>query len=140
MPNTSGPNAPIEFDCGAGVPPLRPQAGRLCHGLWLLLLPLAAGCMEFTHFGQVSDREAAWSVGGVLIEQMQSDGSWKQLGRTDGKGKYAIFKHLIKGGGRIRLSKAGYQPVVMSEGDFLQQTNILLSPTGETGSGEFGNL
>lgn len=88
----------------------------------------AVGCSEFSHFGQVSDRETSSSVNNVLIEQKRS-GAWKRIGHTDGKGAWNIFKHEIHGGGQIRLSKPGYRPLVMEESEFLSQSVILLAPT-----------
>jgi hypothetical protein len=110
--------------------------------IYLLVLSAVAfaGCVEFSHFGQVSDRDSAWAVNNVKIEQQQSDGGWKQIGVTDGKGKFNIFKTQISGGGRIRLSKPGYQTVIMGEPDFLQQVNIVLVPSEGSGKQDFGNL
>lgn len=88
-----------------------------------------SGCMEFSHFGQVSDREGAFSINDVKIEQQRPGGAWRVLGTTDGKGKWNIFKAQIKDGGKIRISKPGYDTIVMYENEFLQQTNILLTPT-----------
>ena len=85
--------------------------------------------------GQVSDREGAFSVGGVKIEQMQSDGSWYQLGITDGNGRWWIIKDKMQGGGKIRLSKPGYYPIVMSDAEFIQQVNLVMTPTGGSSSG-----
>jgi hypothetical protein len=97
------------------------------------------GCQELVHMGQVSDREGAFSVGGVKIEQMQSDGSWYQLGITDGNGRWWIIKDKMQGGGKIRLSKPGYYPIVMSDSEFIQQVNLVLTPTGSSGGfGESG--
>jgi hypothetical protein len=80
--------------------------------------------------GQVSDREASWAVGGALIEQQRSDGTWKEIGETDGGGRWWILKDRIKGGGRIRITKPGYFPRTMAEAEFMQETNIMMIPTG----------
>ena len=102
---------------------------------WVILLAampwLSAGCTEFSHFGQISDRESTWAVYGVQIAQQQPDGHWKRIGQTDGTGRWNIFKSLITGGGNIRLSKPGYRTLIMSESDFLQQNLILMESTGE---------
>ncbi len=95
-----------------------------------------SGCMEFSHFGQVSDREGAFSVNNVKIEQHGPEGGWRVIGYTDGKGKWNIFKINIKGGGRIRLSKPGYQTLILNESEFLQQDNIVMSPTGDSRFGD----
>jgi len=92
--------------------------------------------MEFSHFGQISDREGAFSINDVKIEQQKPGGGWRVLGTTDGKGKWNIFKAQIKDGGRIRLSKPGYETLVMYENEFLQQNNIILTPTGESRFGD----
>ena len=108
--------------------------------LTALFLPFFAGCQELVHMGQVSDREGAFSIGGVKIEQIQSDGSWKYLGTTDGNGRWWILKEKMKGGGKIRLSKQGYHSVIMSDAEFLQQVNLVLMPTGSSGGfGESGS-
>ena len=106
----------------------------------VVALSALAGCMEFVHFGQISDREAAWSVGDVKIEQQLGDGSWKQLGRSDGRGRFSVLKNEIKGGGRVRLSKPGYHTITMSEGEFLMQNNLLMNPSEDPGGKDFGNL
>ncbi|MBI5762430.1 MAG: hypothetical protein HZA51_02765 [Planctomycetes bacterium] len=93
-------------------------------------------CQEYVHMGQISDREGAFSINNVRIEQQQTDGSWKNLGSTDGNGRWWIIKEKINGGGRIRLSKNGYYTIMMGESEFLQQYNIVLAPTG--GSTQFG--
>lgn len=85
--------------------------------------------------GQISDREGAFSINNVRIEQSQPDGSWKQLGSSDGNGRWWIIKEKLKGGGNVRLSKPGYYPVVMSEAEFLQQVNVLMTPTESRGGG-----
>lgn len=95
-----------------------------------------AGCTEFSHFGQISDRESAFSINDVKIEQQKPGGAWKVIGYTDGKGKWNIFKMHIGGGGKIRFSKPGYETLVMYESEFLQQTNILMTPTGESRFGD----
>jgi hypothetical protein len=97
---------------------------------------LLGGCKEFVHMGQISDRQSAWSISGVLIEQQQVDGSWKQLNRSDGNGKWWILKDNIHGGGKIRLSKSGYYSVTMPEAEFLQQSNLLMIPSGEAEVGD----
>lgn len=96
----------------------------------------APGCTEFAHFGQVSDREGSFPVNGVSIWQQENDGSWREIGSTDGKGKWNILKSRIKGGGRIKMQKAGYQTLIMGESDFLQQNSILIQATD---SGNFGS-
>ena len=95
-----------------------------------------SGCSEFSHFGQISDRESAFSVNDVKIEQQKPGGEWKTIGYTDGKGKWNIFKVNIGGGGKVRFSKPGYETLVMYESEFLQQNNILMSPTGESRFGD----
>lgn len=87
-----------------------------------------SGCAEFVHMGRMSDREYASSVAGVKIEQQQEDGSWKQLGETDGSGKWWIMRSEYKGGGRIRLSKKGYGTQVMTDNEFMQASSMLMSP------------
>lgn len=94
------------------------------------------GCQELVHMGQISDRQSAWSVNDVLIEQQQSDGSWKQLGRTDGNGRWWIIKDKFSGGGKVRLSKPGYYSITMPEAEFLQQNNLLMIPSGEAEMGD----
>lgn len=96
----------------------------------------ATGCQELVHMGQISDRQSAWSVNDVLIEQQQTDGSWKQLGRTDGNGRWWIIKDRFSGGGKVRLSKPGYFSITMPEAEFLQQNNLLMIPSGEAEMGD----
>lgn len=105
---------------------------------------LAGGCSEFSHFGQINNRETSRSVNDVKIEQQQEGGGWKEIGRSDGKGAWNIFKMQIEPGRRIRLSKPGYETLVMEESDFLSQSVILLTPSGEMEPGgdylhRFGN-
>lgn len=96
------------------------------------------GCVEFSHFGQINNRETSASVNGVTIEQQQDGGDWKVIGRTDGKGAWNIFKAKIQPGKRVRLSKPGYETMVMEESDFLSQNVIMLTPSNvSTFGGEY---
>jgi len=79
--------------------------------------------------GRMSDREYSSPVTGVKIEQQQEDGSWKNLGETDGTGKWFILRSQYKGGGRIRLSKKGYGTQIMSDNEFMQASSMLMEPT-----------
>lgn len=123
---------------------MRSTSGSRCCGrrarmgmiVLLSLLGGAPGCQELVHMGQISDRQSAWSVNDVLIEQQQSDGSWKQLGRTDGNGRWWIIKDRFSGGGKVRLSKPGYFSITMPEAEFLQQNNLLMIPSGEAEMGD----
>lgn len=92
----------------------------------------SSGCTEFSHFGQISDRESTRAIYGVVISQHQADGAWKRVGQTDGTGRWNIFKSRISGGGDIRLSKPGYQTRMMLESTFLQEHNILMQATGQS--------
>lgn len=98
-------------------------------------LGLTTGCVEFSHFGQISNRESSASVNDVKIEQQQDGGGWKTIGRTDGKGAWNIFKAQIQPGKRIRLSKPEYETMVLEENDFLSQNVILMTPTNEMDPG-----
>lgn len=100
------------------------------------LMVAVSGCTEFSHFGQVSNRMTSAPVNDVKIEQQQEDGSWKTIGYSDGKGAWNIFKMQISGGGRVRMTKAGYAPHVMDESDFLSQHVILMTPIEEEEWGE----
>lgn len=100
-------------------------AAALC-GLTALL---TCGCTELVHMGQISDREASWSVGGAVIEQQQPDGGWKRLGETDGGGRWWIMKDSIRGGGRIRITKPGYFTKYLRESEFMQENNVLMTPS-----------
>ena len=113
----------------------RASFGLLCT-LSLVIFAAAPGCTEYAHFGQVSDREGSFPVNGVTISQQNNDGTWREVGTTDGKGRWNILKAKIKGGGRIRLQKSGYHSLVVGESDFLQQHNILLESSD---SGNFGD-
>jgi len=116
------------------VKTLKSQYGGTVFLFCALLLVGSSGCQELVHMGQVSDRDGGFCVGGVKVEQLQSDGSWAQLGVTDGNGRWWILKEKMKGGGKIRMSKSGYYPIVMSESEFLQQFNLLLTPTDSSSS------
>ena len=94
----------------------------------------AVGCQEWVHMGQVSDRDGAFSIRDARIDQIDSDGSWRTLGATDGNGRWWIMKERIKGGGRIRITKAGYHTVYMTESEFLQQVNLLMIPESDSGA------
>lgn len=96
------------------------------------LVMTGLACVEYAHFGQVSDRQGTWPVNNVNISQQQSDGSWKDIGVTDGKGRWNILKARISGGGRVKLHKPGYYTVLMSESEFLQQSNILMQSDDES--------
>jgi hypothetical protein len=101
----------------------------------VVLIVLGGGCQELVHMGQISDRESTGSICGAAIEQQQPDGTWKRLGETDGNGKWWILKDKVKGGGKIRISKPGYYPVLLHENEFMQESNILLVPNvgGDSG-------
>jgi len=86
--------------------------------------------------GQLSDQEAAFSIGNAKIEQQQEDGSWKLLGNTDGNGRWWIMKKEVRSGGRIRITKPGYHPLHLQESKFLQEYNLLMIPSDYMGSGE----
>jgi hypothetical protein len=98
---------------------------------WVMLLAFLGGCQELVHMGQISDRESSWGIPGATIEQQQADGSWRTLGETDGGGRWWILKDKIRGGGRVRVSKAGYYARTMRESEFLQENNIVLLPGAE---------
>jgi hypothetical protein len=102
----------------------------------LLFSCLFTGCQELVHMGQISDRESGFSIGDVLVEQQQSGGTWKQLGHSDGNGRWWILKDKMHGGGKIRLSKPGYHNMVIPESEFLQQSNIVLIPSDATELGD----
>jgi hypothetical protein len=104
----------------------------LSFGLFFVL----PGCSELVHEGQISDRESAFCIGDVRIEQQSEDGGWRLLCKTDGNGRWWILKDSIKGGGTIRISKTGYYPIMQSENEFLQSINLLMIPTGGAGAGE----
>ena len=97
--------------------------------LCALFAVLLGGCAEFAHMGRMADREYSSAVAGVQIDQQQEDGSWKNLGETDGSGKWFILKSQYKGGGRIRLSKKGYGTQIMSDNEFMQASSLLMAPT-----------
>jgi len=99
---------------------------------------LLGGCVEFVHWGHISDQEGTWGIGGVDIAQHQPDGSWKRIGGSDGKGRWEVFKYKVSGGGRIRLRKRGYLTRIFSEGEFLQQHMILMQATQEGVEGDAG--
>lgn len=106
--------------------------------LILVLAFLPAGCQELVHMGQISDGESAFSIRDARIEQQQEDRSWKRLGETDGNGKWWIFKDKIRSGGRIRITKPGYYPLTMRDGEFLQQANLLMIPSERSDYGSDG--
>jgi hypothetical protein len=107
----------------------RTKAGialRLALPLWpALAAAWLSGCTEFSHFGQISDRESAFSVNDVKIEQQKPGGAWKTLGYTDGKGKWNIFRMHIGGGGKVRFSKPGYATFQRSKVMTTNQSNDL---------------
>lgn len=103
------------------------ERNRCIAGL-LGALVLLSGCGELVHMGQISDRESAFAVNGVEIEQQQPDGSWKELGTTDGRGRWWILKDQIKPGRPVRLKKRGYRTEVMSDSEFMQQNNMIMMP------------
>ena len=86
--------------------------------------------------GQISDRESAFAINDARIEQQTEDGGWRLLGKTDGGGRWWIMKDRVKGGGAIRITKPGYYPLRMAEGEFIQSMNLLMIPTGGAGTGE----
>ncbi len=108
----------------------------LARGLFAvaLLIVLPVGCTEFVHWGHVSDRDNTWGVGNVEIAQQQSDGGWRVIGGSDGKGRYEVFKSRVEGGGKIRMRKTGYYDVVMEEAEFLQTHQVLMQ-SGDNDSG-----
>ena len=109
---------------------------RLVFVLLLAAIPATQlACVEFVHWGHISDRENTWGINGVQIEQKQPDGSWRKIGETDGKGRWEVFKKDVHGGGTIRVSKRGYYTIEMTEAEFMQKNMILMQ---ETGSGDVG--
>jgi len=113
---------------------------RLCRlagslsALVLVAMPvLLCGCQELVYMGQLSDRESSWSINRADIEQQQSDGEWKVIGTTDGNGRWWIMKEDIQGGGRVRIIKPGYYPLIMSESEFLNEPNLLMIPSSSKG-------
>lgn len=107
----------------------RPRCPRARRIWWLILsAALTGGCTELVVEGVVSDRDTARPLPGVSVQQQRLAG-WKELGVTDGKGQYWILKHHIDGGGRIRMTKSGYRPTDVSEGEFLTGQSFLLIPT-----------
>lgn len=126
MPGTSVPSQSSIFSFG------KPRRRPL--GLAILPWILLPGCAELVHEGQVSDREMATTVNDVRIEQQLAEGGWKLLGHTDGRGRWWILKDKISGAGKIRLSKPGYHPVILSESEFLQSTNLLILPDDAGGT------
>jgi hypothetical protein len=103
---------------------------------FFMFIPLFSGCTEFSHFGQISDRQGTFPVNDVTISQQQNDGTWKRIGNSDGNGKWNILKGKIEGGGRVKLTKPGYHMLNMSEAEFLQQHNILMESSEESYQGE----
>jgi hypothetical protein len=93
-------------------------------------------CVEFVHWGHISDRENSWGINDVEIAQKQPSGSWKIIGRSDGKGRWEVYKNKIKGGGMVRISKRGYYAIEMSEAEFLQKHMILMQSTGDSEYGD----
>ncbi len=93
-------------------------------------------CVEFVHWGHISDRENSWGINDVEIAQKQASGGWKVLSRSDGKGRWEVYKNRIKGGGSVRISKRGYYTIEMSEAEFLQKHMVLMHATGDS---EFGD-
>ena len=122
--------------------PAKSSRPRIYRQGWLFAFVLlaaalsSAGCVEFVHWGHISDREGTWGIGGVEISQKQADGTWKTIGKSDGKGKWEVFKNTVSGGGKIRLRKPGYYTITMPESEFMQQHLILMQATGEAGYGE----
>ncbi len=98
--------------------------------LLVMCVGLTSACAELAKFGQVSDREGAFSIGNAKIEQQQGDGTWKQLGKTDGHGRIWILKKDINSGGKIKITKPGYYPLILEEGEFMQDDNLLMTPAG----------
>jgi len=108
----------------------RPVAGTTRVALVAVFAVLASGCSEFVLEGIISDRETARPLPFVEITQ-RNKGSWKDLGQTDGRGRYWIMKENVKGGGRVRFSKEGYHPAEVTEGEFLTGQSFLLVPSNE---------
>lgn len=104
--------------------------------LSIVMLALAGGCVELVHWGHISDRENSWGINNVTISQQQDDGSWRRIGTSDGKGRWEVFKENIKGGGRIKVEKDGYYPILMPEAEFLQKHVILMQSSGGDDSGD----
>jgi len=104
----------------------------LLAGVVLLLNSFPSGCTEFSHFGQITDRESTQAIHGVIISQQQADGTWKRVGQTDGTGRWNIFKSQISGGGDVRLRKRGYRTQTMLESTFLQEHLVLMQADGES--------
>lgn len=99
----------------------------------MISIGFLGGCAEFVHEGQVNDRLHAHSVNDVKVEQLRPDGTWKTLGRTDGRGMWWILKSKVSGGGKIRFSKPGYAPFIVPESEFLETTTFLIQPHDDSG-------
>ncbi len=109
-------------------------ARSVCAVVCVALPATLSGCQEFVYMGQLSDRESSQSINNAKCEQRQSDGEWKVLGTTDGKGRWWILKENIQGGGQIRITKPGYYPRSMSESEFLSDPNLLMIPSSSKDS------
>lgn len=96
----------------------------------VLATGLAGGCSEFVLEGIVSDRETARPISDVSISQRCAE-TWKELGETDGRGRYWILKTDVRGGGKIRLAKPGYRPTELLESEFMTGQSFILVPTSE---------
>jgi hypothetical protein len=117
---------------------------RTCRRRWAAWLPvvlfgvigltLTTGCTEFSHFGHINDLDGN-SIHSVEIHQQGSEGEWRLVGRSDGKGKMNIFKSKFSGGGKVRLRKRGYRTILMSESRFFKSPMIIMP---ETGDGDYG--
>ncbi len=144
MPSTSAdnPRDPNVLNRGRQArrsDPTHPPRARRRHLTPVFAVTIGCvGCSELVHEGIVSDRETSRPIPGVRIDQNRARG-WKDLGETDGKGRYWILKSEIRGGGRIRLSKAGYYATTLSEAEFLGGQSFLMIP-GESESDEFREL
>jgi len=108
---------------------------------WLLVvlfgvigLTLTTGCTEFSHFGHINDLYGN-SIHAVEIHQQGSDGEWRFVAHSDGKGKMNIFKSKFSGGGKVRLRKRGYRTILMSESRFFKSPMIIMPETGDSDYG-----
>jgi hypothetical protein len=109
----------------------RPHLGRRGSIVVVAIGLLAGGCSEFVLEGIISDRETARPLPYVAITQRHKS-NWKELGKTDGRGRYWVLKETVTGGGNVRFSKDGYHPAEVTEGEFLTGQSFILVPATET--------
>lgn len=125
------PSSLVAPVCRPATSPAAQAIKRLALPALLLVAGLSGGCAEMVAEGHISDRDTSSPVQNVEVLASRDGQAWKKLGTTDGRGAFWILKSTIPSNSKIRLKKAGYFPLDMTDSDFVNSRSHLITPTGQ---------